>query len=98
MAPPLERTLGTTLNMASKRTSLSKKTWNPPSHASASLTPDPKPSTPEHDHHDAITPSCTCYYPTGAVGEWKSEYRYHYRGIIGDYVGIIRGIHSPTLP
>ena len=30
--------------------------------------------------------------------EWVSEYRYHDRGICRDYIGIIVGIHSPTLP
>ena len=31
-------------------------------------------------------------------GQWRSEYRDHYRGIYGDYLGIITRIHSPTIP
>ena len=31
-------------------------------------------------------------------GEWGSEYRNHYRGIDGDYIGTITRIRFPTLP
>ena len=33
--------------------------------------------------------------PTGACGGGGSEYRYHAKG---HYVGVMKGIHSPTLP
>ena len=32
-------------------------------------------------------------------GEWGSEYAYRYRGrYYGNHIGIMKGIHSPTLP
>ena len=31
-------------------------------------------------------------------GEWGSEYRDYYGGIYGNHIGMIRRIHSPTLP
>ena len=34
---------------------------------------------------------------TGERGGVGNEYRYHYKGIYGDCIGVIMEIHSPTL-